>query len=238
MRIALLGYGKMGKMIEKILLERGHTTSGIIHSKNTRDIPRVLENSDVAIEFSVPETCVQNILTCIDYQIPIVVGTTGWYNELPNIKKLVLTKDAACIFASNFSVGVNLFFEFNKKLASIMHKHKEYKVELEEIHHTQKKDMPSGTAISLAKGVMETYTNFSNWSLENTPNDQMLKIVAKRAHDVIGTHTVRYVSNIDEISITHNAFNRKGFAMGSVLAAEWIYGKKGFYEFQEIINQL
>ncbi|RRJ90650.1 4-hydroxy-tetrahydrodipicolinate reductase [Paenimyroides tangerinum] len=231
MKIALLGYGKMGKEIEKIALTRGHE---IILKKSSETTFEGLENADVAIDFSLPSTAVENISTCFNFKIPVVSGTTGWlehYNEMVSMCEL---KDGAFLYASNFSVGVNIFFELNNHLAKLMSKLNNYNVSMEEIHHTQKLDAPSGTAISLANGIIKN-SRYNNWTLEN-PNETDILIEAKRIENVPGTHHVFYRSEVDEIEIKHEAFSRQGFALGAVIAAEWIANKKGIYSMKDVLN--
>jgi len=220
MKIALLGYGKMGQVIEKIALQRGHE---IVVRKSIEDSFDGLDNSEVAIEFSAPDAAVENISAALNLGIPVISGTTGWLHDYDKMVQLCNKKNSAFISSSNFSLGVNIFFELNAYLAKIMSKFEDYKVGIEEIHHTQKLDAPSGTAISLAKGVIEN-SDYNNWTLENPKLDDIL-IDAKRIENVPGTHTVSYNSNVDLIEIKHLAHNREGFALGAVIAAEWIVGK-------------
>jgi 4-hydroxy-tetrahydrodipicolinate reductase len=231
MKIALLGYGKMGKVIEKIALDRGHE---IILRKNENDTFIGLENADVAIDFSVPTAAVCNISECLNTNIPIVSGTTGWLNEYDKMTNLCIEKNGAFIYGSNFSLGVNLFFELNNHLAKMMAKFNQYQVSIEEIHHTQKLDAPSGTAITLANGIIEN-SDYNIWTLEN-PNEKELKIDAKRIENVPGTHSVFYDSDIDLIEIKHIAHNRDGFALGAIIAAEWIIGKKGVFTMKDVLE--
>ncbi len=231
MKIALLGYGKMGKVIEKIALQRGHE---IVMRKSSNDSFNGLENADVAIDFSVPNSAVTNISTCLNQGIPIVSGTTGWLDEYETMVSLCQKQNGAFIYGSNFSLGVNLFFELNDYLAKIMSKFNQYQVEMEEIHHTQKLDAPSGTAISLAKGIINN-SHYQNWVLENPKADEIL-IDAKRIENVPGTHSVIYDSEVDAIEIKHIAHNREGFALGSVIAAEWLFGKKGVFTMKDVLN--
>ncbi len=231
MKIALLGYGKMGKVIEKIALQRGHE---IVMRKSSNDSFNGLENADVAIDFSVPNSAVTNISTCLNQGIPIVSGTTGWLDEYETMVSLCQKQNGAFIYGSNFSLGVNLFFELNDYLAKIMSKFNQYQVEMEEIHHTQKLDAPSGTAISLAKGIINN-SHYQNWVLENPKADEIL-IDAKRIENVPGTHSVIYDSEVDAIEIKHIAHNREGFALGSVIAAEWLLGKKGVFTMKDVLN--
>lgn len=231
MKIALLGYGKMGKVIEKIALQRGHE---IVMRKSSSDPFSGLENADIAIDFSVPSAAVTNISACLNQGIPIVSGTTGWLDEYESMVSLCQKEKGAFIYGSNFSLGVNLFFELNDYLAKIMSKFNQYQVAMEEIHHTQKLDTPSGTAISLAKGIINN-SSYQNWVLENPTADEIL-IDAKRIENVPGTHSVIYNSEVDTIEIKHIAHNREGFALGSVIAAEWLLGKKGVFTMKDVLN--
>ena len=231
MKIALLGYGKMGQVIEKIALQRGHE---IVLRKSIEDTFDGLENADVAIDFSAPDAAVENISTALKLGIPVISGTTGWLSEYENMVQLCKEKNSAFISSSNFSLGVNIFFELNEYLAKIMSKFDAYKVEIEEIHHTQKLDSPSGTAISLANGIIKNST-YENWTLENPMSNEIV-IDAKRIENVPGTHTVSYNSDVDLIEIKHLAHNREGFALGAVIAAEWILGKKGVFTMKDVLN--
>ncbi len=232
MKIALLGYGKMGKEIEKIALERGHSISHKIDSEH----PLIsLENTDVAIDFSSPENATHHISHCLDNGIPIVSGTTGWLEQFEAMKDLCNNEKGAFIYASNFSLGVNLFFKLNEQLATLMKNHEDYKVAIEEIHHTEKKDAPSGTAITLAEEIL-THGNLNSWHLTPEIKEHSLPITAKRIAEVKGTHTISYTSEIDTLSIKHEAFNRKGFALGAVIAAEWLLGKTGVFTMQDVLN--
>jgi len=231
MKIALLGYGKMGQVIEKIALQRGHE---IVVRKSIGDSFDGLENATVAIEFSAPDAAVENISAALNLGIPVISGTTGWLQDYDKMVQLCNDKKSAFISSSNFSLGVNIFFELNSYLAKIMSKFEDYKVGIEEIHHTQKLDAPSGTAISLAKGVIEN-SDYKNWTLENPKSDDIL-IEAKRIENVPGTHTVSYNSNVDLIEIKHLAHSREGFALGAVIAAEWIVGKHGVYTMKDVLE--
>ncbi len=231
MKIALLGYGKMGKVIEQIALDRGHE---IVLRKSSASSFDGLDNADVAIDFSVPSSAVTNISECLNNGIPVISGTTGWLEDYNKMVTLCEEKNGAFIYGSNFSLGVNLFFEFNNYLAKMMSKFNQYKVTMEEIHHTQKLDAPSGTAISLAKGVIEN-SNYSNWTLEN-PNENEIQIDAKRIENVPGTHSIFYTSEVDTIEIKHTAHNRDGFALGSIIAAEWLVGKKGVFTMKDVLE--
>ncbi|MFV5692336.1 4-hydroxy-tetrahydrodipicolinate reductase [Flavobacterium sp. LT1R49] len=231
MKIALLGYGKMGQVIERIALERGHE---IVLKKDEFNTYEGLSNADVAIDFSVPTAAVSNISSCFHANVPVISGTTGWLEHYDEMLALCAAKNGAFISSSNFSLGVNIFFELNEYLAKIMSKFDSYTVEMEEIHHTQKLDAPSGTAISLAKGVIEN-SNYTNWTLEN-PEVNQIYIDTKRTGTVPGTHTVTYNSVVDAIEIKHTAHNREGFALGAVIAAEWIVGKQGVFTMKDVLN--
>jgi 4-hydroxy-tetrahydrodipicolinate reductase len=231
MKIALLGYGKMGQVIEKIALQRGHE---IVVRKSIGDSFNGLENATVAIDFSAPDAAIENISTALKLGIPIISGTTGWLQDYDKMVQLCQEKNGAFISSSNFSLGVNIFFELNTFLARIMSKFEDYKIGIEEIHHTQKLDAPSGTAISLAKGVIEN-SDYKNWTMENPKSDDIL-IEAKRIENVPGTHTVTYNSNIDLLEIKHLAHNREGFALGAVIASEWIVGKQGVFTMKDVLE--
>ncbi|MDO9260800.1 MAG: 4-hydroxy-tetrahydrodipicolinate reductase [Flavobacteriaceae bacterium] len=231
MKIALLGYGKMGKVIEKIALERGHEIVLKVGSSTTDfDITK----ADIAIEFSIPSKAVENIQLCLNNQVPVVSGTTGWLEHYEAMKDLCHQKKGAFIYASNFSLGVNLFFELNTQLAKMMRKFKQYDACLEEIHHTQKLDAPSGTAITLAEQIIQN-SDKTSWAL-NPKNKEALRITAKRIGNVPGTHSVFYTSENDEIEIKHTAFNREGFAFGALIAAEWLLHKKGVFTMKDVLN--
>ena len=232
MKIALLGYGKMGKVIERIALERGHE---IVLKKDEFNTYDGLSTADVAIDFSVPTAAVSNISSCFNNNVPVVSGTTGWLEHFDEMVALCNEKQGGFISSSNFSLGVNIFFELNEYLAKIMSQFDSYKVSMEEIHHTQKLDAPSGTAISLAKGVIEN-SNYANWTLEEAKNNNEIHIEAIRIGDVPGTHTVTYDSIVDSIELKHTAHNREGFALGAVIAAEWLAGKTGTYSMKDVLN--
>ena len=221
----------MGQAIEKIALERGHE---IVLRKDEFNTYEGLSNADVAIDFSIPAVAVSNISSCFHENVPVISGTTGWLEHYDEMVSLCKEKNGAFISSSNFSLGVNLFFELNEYLAKMMSKFDTYKVQMEEIHHTQKLDAPSGTAISLAKGVIEN-SSYTNWTLEE-PKTNEIHIEAKRIGTVPGTHTVTYNSPIDAIEIKHTAHNREGFALGAVIAAEWIVGKKGIFTMKDVLN--
>ncbi|RXR18330.1 4-hydroxy-tetrahydrodipicolinate reductase [Flavobacterium amnicola] len=231
MKIALLGYGKMGKVIERIALERGHE---IVLKKSSSASFDGLETADVAIDFSVPDSAVCNISECFATNVPVVSGTTGWLEKYNEMVALCKKKNGGFIYGSNFSLGVNVFFELNEYLAKIMANLNQYKVSMEEIHHTQKLDAPSGTAISLANGVIKN-SAYQEWTLEN-PTEHQIHIEAKRIGTVPGTHSVFYDSEVDQIEIKHTAHSREGFALGAVIAAEWLVGKKGIFTMKDVLN--
>ena len=231
MKIALLGYGKMGQTIERIALERGHE---IVLKKDEFNTYDGLSTANVAIDFSIPTAAVSNISSCFHANVPVISGTTGWLEHYDEMVALCKEKNGAFISSSNFSLGVNIFFELNAYLAKMMAKFDNYRVEMEEIHHTQKLDSPSGTAISLAKGIIEN-SGYSNWTLENAKSNE-IHIDAVRTENVPGTHTVTYSSEVDTIEIKHTAHNRDGFALGAVIAAEWIVGKKGVFNMKDVLN--
>ncbi|UGS23035.1 4-hydroxy-tetrahydrodipicolinate reductase [Flavobacterium channae] len=231
MKIALLGYGKMGKVIERIALERGHE---IVLKKDQDSTFDGLLLADVAIDFSVPDSAVANISECLNNGIPVISGTTGWLAKYQAMVDLCEAKNGSFIYGSNFSLGVNIFFELNEYLAKMMSNLKQYKVSMEEIHHTQKLDAPSGTAISLAEGVIK-HSDYANWTLE-TPISNEIHIEAKRIENVPGTHSIFYDSEVDQIEIKHTAHSREGFALGAVVAAEWIVGKKGVFTMKDVLG--
>ncbi|MES2761268.1 MAG: 4-hydroxy-tetrahydrodipicolinate reductase [Bacteroidota bacterium] len=235
MNIALLGYGKMGKEIETIALKRGHTIVLKVDETNASTFTNEdLKKADVAIEFSTPHTVLSNIKKCFEAQVPIVVGTTGWYDEFEMIQELCLQKNAALFHATNFSVGVNLFFKVNSYLAELMNKYDTYNVEMEEIHHIHKLDKPSGTAISLANQILEKIDRKTKWSITDK-NADTLFIKDVREGEVPGTHILKYTSDVDDIEIMHKAHSRKGFALGAVIAAEYIKDKKGIFTMNDLI---
>ena len=232
MKIALLGYGKMGKEIEKIALKRGHA---IVIRADIDTIYDITE-ADIAIDFSVPSAAVNNITNCIENNVPVISGTTGWLNHFDEVVIKCQKLDGAFLYASNFSLGVNIFFELNKTLAKMMSHLKQYNISIKEVHHTQKLDEPSGTAITLAEGIIEN-SDFINWKLvEDDPKENELPITAKRIENVPGTHMVSYHSEVDNIDMTHTAHNREGFALGAVIAAEWLQVKKGVFTMKDVLN--
>jgi 4-hydroxy-tetrahydrodipicolinate reductase len=235
MKIALLGYGKMGKEIEAIALNKKHEIVLKIDKDNLHDMTLdALKKADVAIEFSTPHTVLKNIEKCFEAQLPVVVGTTGWYDSFEKIKTLCKEKNGTLFYATNFSIGVNLFFKVNKYLSHLMNTYKDYDVSMEEIHHIHKLDKPSGTAITLAEQIIENIDRKRNWSIEDKkPETLFIKDV--REGEVPGTHIIKYHSAIDDIEIMHKAHNRKGFANGAVVAAEFVKGKKGIFNMSDII---
>lgn len=237
MKIALIGYGKMGHAIEQIALDRGHEIVLRIGIEDLEDF--TLENvakADVAIEFTSPHSAAENIKKCIDAGVSVICGSTGWLQQFEEIKKYVTEKNSAFLYASNFSIGVNLFFELNNFLAQLMSKHENYHVMLEEIHHTQKKDAPSGTAITLAEQVMANIKAKKQWVNHISDNEAELEIISERIDPAPGTHKIKYSSTIDDIEIIHTAHNRQGFASGAVMAAEFIYGKKGIFSMKDVLS--
>ncbi len=239
MKIALIGYGKMGKAIEEIALQNGHEIVLRIGIENLEDFTiENVQKADVAIEFTSPHSAAGNIKKCMDAGIAVVCGSTGWLAQWPEIEKYCMEKNGALLYASNFSIGVNLFFEVNSFLASLMAKHADYHVTLEEIHHTQKKGAASGTAITLAEQVMRHITGKKHWVNHISDNENELEIISERIDPAPGTHKIKYSSAIDDIEIIHTAHSRKGFASGAVLAAEFIYGKKGIFEFKDILKSM
>lgn len=237
MNIALIGYGKMGKAIEEIALQRGHHITVRINEENLGDFNAShLAGTDVAIEFTSPHSAFSNIISLLQWGIPVVCGSTGWTEQLPTVEDLCRKHHGAFLYASNFSVGVNLFFELNKKLATLMASHPEYDVVMEEIHHTQKKDAPSGTAITLAEQVLQQVTRKKNWVNEPATDASQLVILSKREDPAPGTHSIRYTSSIDDIEIIHTAHSRKGFASGAVVAAEFLKGKTGIFSMKEVLG--
>ena len=239
MNIALIGYGKMGKEIEQIAISRGHTIVLKVDVSNASSYSiDELRKADVAIEFSTPDAVINNIYKCFDANVPAIVGTTGWLDQLEAIKKNCSDKNQTLFYTSNYSIGVNLFFKVNEYLAKLMNTNPDYRVSMEEIHHVHKLDAPSGTAISLANQIIENNTQKQKWvnAISDTKNE--LEIISKRVDEVPGTHTVTYSSAVDEISITHIAHNRKGFALGAVIAAEWVKDKKGIFGMNDLLNNL
>jgi len=239
MNILLLGYGKMGQLIGQLAEERGHTIAAKINIDNRQELASLEASTiDVAIEFSQPEAAVENLTWAIEHGIPVVSGTTGWLDQKPTIEDLTLAKNGAFFYASNYSIGVNIFFKVNEFLAKLMNETSGYSPSIEEIHHTAKKDAPSGTAITLAEGIIKNNQQLNSWELSDklVENEHTLTISSKRIDPAPGTHIVRYQSEIDDIEITHTAHSRQGFALGSILVAEWIQDKKGVLSMDDFLS--
>lgn len=237
MKIVLIGYGKMGKEIEKIALERGHQIVAKIDVDNPSDLDKLTnKDADVAIEFSNPVSAYQNLVKCIQKQLPVVCGTTGWLEKKDEIEELTKVNNSTFFYASNYSIGVNLFFKLNKFLAGLMKNHSEYDIYTNEIHHLEKKDSPSGTAITVAEGIIDAYPNKDKWVNNEIPSENEVAIWSQRESIIPGTHTVKYISKVDQIEITHEAFSRQGFALGAVIAAEWVKDKKGVLGMEDLLK--
>ncbi|TDO23310.1 4-hydroxy-tetrahydrodipicolinate reductase [Pedobacter duraquae] len=244
MKLALLGYGKMGQIIERFAVERGHEVVLKINVDNKEELTASnLSKADVAIDFSAPAAALDNIYACFDANIPVVVGTTGWYGQLQEVKNDCLNGNHTLLYGSNFSIGVNLFFHVNQVMAKIMNNYPQYDVQVEEIHHTQKLDAPSGTAMTIAEGIIDNLDSKSEWvnEVEGAEFDVALKneqllINSLRIGEVPGTHTVVYSSEVDDIELKHTAHSRAGFALGAVVAAEWVEHRQGFYTIADIFN--
>lgn len=237
MNIALIGYGKMGKAIESIALEKGHQIVLKIDINNADEFNREnISKVDVAIEFTGPHSAFNNVMKCLELGVPVVCGSTGWLERWEEAKEFCQKQNGALLYASNYSIGVNLFFEINKYVALLMNKHPEYDVVMEEIHHTQKKDAPSGTAITLAEQILASITQKTKWVNEASTDSSDLEIVSKRIDPAPGTHTVKYTSSVDDIEIIHTAHNRIGFAGGAVLAAEFLQNKKGIFGMKDVLG--
>ena len=237
MKIAIIGYGKMGKIIEEAAAEKGHTTGLVIDLINQADLTvQKLAGHDVAIEFTTPASAWHNISVCFDAEMPVVSGTTGWHERIPEIKERCLRENQAFVYSSNFSIGVNILFHINRQLARLMNPFNQYKPRIEEVHHTKKLDAPSGTAISLANGVMNEIPRLKDWELTEASDNQTIPIKAIRADDIIGIHEVIYESDMDTLSFRHSAKSRKGFASGAILAAEFIQNKKGFFTMEDVLG--
>ena len=245
MRIALIGHGKMGKELEKAAIAKGHEVVLIITEENLQDFEKLSTiKPDVAIDFTTPATVIDHINKCFDAKIPLVVGTTGWYDKLPEVKKQCEAGGHSFIYASNFSIGVNIMFEVNRMLAKMMNSQADYDVSIEEIHHTQKLDSPSGTAITIAGDIIERLDRKKGWigtesdyNKEHYNNSKDLVIKSARLDNVVGTHIVTYQSAIDKLELKHEASSRAGFVQGALVAAEWIVGKKGFYTMQDLLGK-
>ena len=231
MKIALLGYGKMGKIVEKLAVKKGHTIVSRINQYSSKE--EILK-ADIAIEFSTPQAAVSNIKFCLENDIPIVSGTTGWLAHYDKMIKLCENRNGSFIYASNFSIGVNLFFSINEYVSNLMESWKDYQVSIEEVHHNQKQDIPSGTAVTLAEEIIRN-SNKKNWELNGTEAEN-INITAKRINDIKGSHIINYDSNIDTILIKHEAHSRDGFALGAILAAEWLVDKKGIFTMKDVLQ--
>lgn len=237
MKIALIGYGKMGKAIEELAVKRSHTIDLKIDIDTIDSFTNEnLQRCDVAIEFTGPHSAKENILKCLDAGIPLVSGSTGWLENWAEVESFCKEKNGSFLYASNFSVGVNIFFELNKKLAQLMKQHEDYTISMEEIHHTQKKDAPSGTAITLAEQIIKEIPRKKSWVNHDSENPGDLMITSKREDPAPGTHSVKYSSAVDDIEIIHTAHSRQGFALGAVLAAEYLKGKRGIYSMKNVLN--
>ncbi len=236
MNIALIGYGKMGKSIEKIATEKGHNISSIIDLDSQEKLSKIApDNTDVVIEFSNPSSAFDNIGACLRQKVPVISGTTGWLDQLPDIEALCVAHQGTFLTASNFSLGVNIFFKLNEWLSQVMGQFQDYKINIEETHHLQKLDKPSGTAITLAENIIKTHPNYRRWALD-TSKENDVKIASFRQAEVAGKHVINYHSSIDTLAITHEAHSREGFALGAVLVAEWIQDKKGIFTMNDFIK--
>lgn len=237
MNIALIGYGKMGQMIEGIAKDRGHQVVLTINIDNTEDLTKDnLQKADVAIEFTGPDSAFENVSKCLEFGVPVVSGSTGWNSNIEKAKTICLQKGGAFLHASNFSIGVNIFFQVNKLLARLMATQPDYEVSLKEIHHTQKKDAPSGTAVTLAEQVLASIHRKEQWVNQPAAASSELSIISERIDPAPGTHHVKYTSEVDDIEIIHTAYSRKGFALGAVLAAEFISGKRGVFSMDDVLH--
>ncbi|MBD1397567.1 4-hydroxy-tetrahydrodipicolinate reductase [Pontibacter sp. JH31] len=237
MRILLIGYGKMGKTIEQMALAKGHQIAGTIDHTNADTLSSYTpENTDVAIEFTHPEAAFGNISYCLTQGIPVVSGSTGWLDSYSDAVQLCLQNKGAFFYASNYSVGVNLFFHFNEYIASKMQAYKEYQVSIREIHHLQKVDKPSGTGITTAEGILASFPDLTGWAADDDSDNAKLNIISEREPDVVGTHIVTYESEVDKIELGHIAHSRAGFAEGALMAAEWLQGREGVYGMKDMLN--
>ena len=235
MKIAILGYGKMGKEVERTALERNHEIILKIDSQKELDA-QDLSKADAAIDFSTPSSAPYNILRCFEFNVPIVTGTTGWPDKMKEIKRRCMEENQALFYSPNFSIGVNIFFELNRRLAQLMNKHISYNVSIEETHHTQKLDAPSGTAITLANDIIDIIDRKTEWVNQESNDAAKLNITSIRKKNITGTHIVKYLSDIDRLEIKHEANSRKGFAIGALLAAEWMIGKHGVFTMQDMLK--
>ena len=233
MRLLMIGYGKMGKAIEAIAIQRGHT---VVHVDNREELSNFNSTADAAIEFSQPDAVVDNLKFCFDKKIPVACGTTGWLDKRKEVEELCLKKGSTFFYASNYSLGVNIFFKLNEFLAKLMKGQSSYEISIDETHHTQKKDAPSGTAITLAEGVIKNNPSKTEWQLNNATKPSALPIYAFRIDPAPGTHVVKYQSAVDDIEIKHTAHSREGFALGAVLVAEWLAGKTGVFSMDDFLK--
>ena len=237
MNLLLIGYGKMGKTIEQLALAKGYNIVGKIDHTSAGNLSEfTAKNTDVAIEFTHPDSAFDNISYCLNNNIPVVSGSTGWLDRFAEARELCNNKQGSLFYASNFSIGVNLFFHFNEYIATKMKEYPEYEVAIREIHHTQKVDKPSGTAITTAEGILKSYPNLQGWADAEKPEPNKIPIQCDRTENVIGTHMVRYASEIDEMELSHVAHSRTGFAAGALLAAEWLHSKKGVFGMKDLLN--
>ena len=237
MKIALIGYGKMGKAIEEIALNKGHEIVLRIGEENKEDFTTEnIQLADVCIEFTSPHAAFDHVKKCLEAGVPVVCGSTGWLSQLEEAKQICLQHDTAFLYASNFSIGVNLFFKINQMVAALMKDHPAYQIKMEEIHHTQKKDAPSGTAVTLAEDILQIQTQLTSWVNEDTESPHQLGIVSKRIDPAPGTHSIQYTSEIDDITLTHTAHSRKGFASGALIAAEFLQDSKGIFSMQDVLS--
>lgn len=238
MKLLLLGYGKMGQLIEKLALEQGHEISAIVHADNTEILNELdTSNIDVALDFSQPEAAVDNIKWCIDHQIPVAVGTTGWLERKPEVDEYCIQNNGTYLYASNFSIGVNLFFKLNEQLANFMNRQTDYDVRTKEIHHTQKLDAPSGTSITIAEGIIKNLERKTDWKNESVDEDSSeLEILSERIDPTPGTHEVTYQSEIDDIQISHTAHSRLGFVKGAIAVANWLMDQKGIKTMEDFLD--
>lgn len=237
MKIALIGYGKMGQIIERIAKERGHEIVLIIDKSNPQEFTIAnLKKADIAIEFTHPNSAFENIVTCFQAKIPVISGTTGWQNQLKDIQHICSQNEGTLLHSNNFSVGVNIFFAVNRFLAKMMNKQVQYGIQMEETHHEEKVDTPSGTAVKLANDILKNVSRKTKWINDTMEESEELSILSKRIDHVPGTHEVSYISTNDTINISHIAHSREGFAQGAVLAAEWVAGKKGCFEMRDVLN--
>ncbi len=235
MRILLIGHGKMGKAIEHVAIQRGHKIAAIVDLSDSL-MPTIAAQADVAIEFTHPDAAFNNIKFCLEHHIPVLSGTTGWLDKMAEIETLCREHDGTFLYASNFSLGVNLFFKLNEQLAALMNKQQQYKPAMIEVHHTEKKDAPSGTAITLAEGIIANFDNVKSWTLGNSTGNEQLSITSERIGEVPGTHKITYKSAVDMISIEHEAFSRAGFVEGAVQVAEWLPQQKGIKKIDDFLK--